>query len=83
MFRMLTSGFWACRLLTVPLILILAACVALLIAGQKDAAFTVSYGGTGLTLFCVGFYIVAVDSRSRWPNSTWLTRLGNLLGGKR
>lgn len=49
-----------------------------LVAGA-DAARVVSNGGTAAVILGSLVWIVAIDSKKRWPGKSWLVRLGNVM----
>ncbi len=62
----------------IPLIAVVVLSIVVFFAGDPTAAWMVAYFGTGIvTLACVA-YVVLFDSRSRWPHTSWLVRLGRL-----
>jgi hypothetical protein len=58
---------------------VLAIAAGLFIVGERSLAWVVSYGGTSLVLLILIAWVVAVDSKKRWPGAGWIVRLGRLL----
>ena len=48
------------------------------LTGQRDLAWAISFFGTLGAFAVVGTWVVAVDSRKRWPDVDWLVRLGRV-----
>lgn len=71
------------KFLVGPLLLIIAVTCALLLAGYPTAAYIVGNPGTLLYLIGLVVWIAVVDSRKRWPDVGWFTRLSYVLTFKR
>lgn len=67
------------RLTIALLIAVLVGAAALWMGGHRDAAGLFSILGTPAALGIVLAYIVAVDSKTRWPGKTALVRLGKVV----
>lgn len=63
----------------IPLVVVTLLSWGLLLAGQEDAGVFVSVLGTPLTIIGILVYIVAFDSRKRWPDLRWHDRLANVI----
>ena len=61
------------------LVVILVAAPALQLAGYNDASWAVAWLGTPLVMLAILGWVVAVDSRKRWPGKSWLVRLGKVM----
>lgn len=61
------------------LVAIFVVAATLQVAGYKDAAWAVAWLGTPLVMFATLGWVVALDSRKRWPDRSWLVRLGKVM----
>ena len=67
----------------VPIVLVIVLAITLLALGYKDAAWVVSDFGTILVLFGNFIYIIFFDSRKKWKNSDYQTRLRKVFSFQR
>jgi hypothetical protein len=77
--RFLVNWVTKCWMLVVPLLTIILVATALHLLGYKEVASSVSNYGTALTVLVVLIYVVAIDSRKRWPNTNWFQRAVNII----
>ena len=61
-----------------PLLFIIVLVSVLFFNGNRDVAWTVACLGTSIVMLGNIIFIAAYNSRNRWPNTTWLMRLGRL-----
>ena len=74
---------WRCKTLIFPLFVLTVAVMVLFMTRHPKAAYVVSNLGTIVILTANTIFIVAFDSRKRWPNDTWSGRLRKLFSFQR
>ena len=67
------------RILVISLLGVLLVALGLWIRGATDLAYWVGQLGTLGVLALELVYVVAIDSRRRWPDRPWIARLGKVL----
>ena len=63
----------------IPLLLLMFICVVLVLSGHSNVGIALSIIGTPLVLLVTMIYIVAIDSKKRWPELHWTDRLTKVL----
>jgi hypothetical protein len=66
------------RVLVGSLIAVMILTLGAWFAGLRDLSWMISFFGTLGVFAVVGTWVVAVDSRKRWPDADWLVRLGRV-----
>jgi uncharacterized protein (DUF983 family) len=66
------------RILVISLLGVILVALGLWIRGATDLAYWVGQLGTLGVLALVLAYVVGIDSRRRWPGTTWIARLGKV-----
>jgi hypothetical protein len=77
------SYLYECRTIVAPILLLVAAILALYTAGVSHSILlTLSYAGALAVVFGNLLYVVVI-SRVSWPGAPWHERLGRILGHRR
>ncbi len=73
--RFIPHFYMVCWPLTLPITAVIIAATCLFCTGYETAAWAVSDLGTLVSVLFAVTYVLAVHSKSRWPDRHWTVRL--------